>query len=153
MSMSGAFDFGGTQNIMQINSSADIVNPVKKELRNISIADTVTTPPSTSLPSTVFHFRVPAGWGGMWLHSFSIVYDNEFQQYYSYVMIVQGVSDDNATYQLPDPTALTYDYVPIGKRIKVGQNASIDVYVYNSNSATSAGVLSVNLIGDLIPAI
>lgn len=149
--MSSIYDFGGTQSVTQINNSADIVNPIKYEKRDISVADTVTTPPETSLPSSLFHFQVPSGWGGMWLHTFSLVYNNSFQTGYSYVMIVGGVTDDNASYQLPDPTALTFDYVPIGTRIKLSAGATLDIYAYNSTGATSAGIFSANVIGDLIP--
>ena len=151
MKMGYAIDIGGAQNVTQINNSADIVNPIKYEKRDISVADTVTTPPETSLPSSLFHFQVPSGWGGMWLHTFSLVYNNAFQTGYSYVMLVSGVTDDNSNYQLPDPTALTFDYVPIGTRIKLPAGANLDIYAYNSTGATSAGIFSANIIGDLIP--
>jgi hypothetical protein len=112
---------------------------------NIPIPYTQTSPSLTPI------FNFTADKKGDILYSLAMNYDtSNTQPNYSFLLVVNGLVIDNGTpnqnnYSL-FPKSGGYNPIPEGIGIKLYPNSKIQLFAYNSGSATSNGEISVSLI-------
>ena len=115
---------------------------------NISVADTATAIPNTSVPTTLTDasgnpVSTFLGNAPLLLHSLAITYSSTFRQYYSLYTKLHGLNIDNNSFGVPADSTSGFDYVPTGKTYLIPSSSYLDVYAYNSGGATSAGSFNI----------
>jgi hypothetical protein len=127
-----------------MTSELSILNPFQQQSINMSCPTTATA----SNPTLLFDEDIGQAYGAK-LESVSLSASANFQSNYSWLLVVDGVQQQQNEFAEWDATATSFDFVPTGKNIPIPSHAHIKLYAYNSNSATTAGTISIFIIADL----
>lgn len=132
-----------------ILDSIDVIrNSLIIQHLNVSVASSATAIPNTSIPSTLTDGNGDKlsdylGPAPLLLHSIAITYTSTFQGSYSLYVKQPGLNIDNNKFSLPAASTSGFDYVPTGKAFLIPANSTLNIYAYNSGSATTAGVFNL----------
>ena len=125
-----------------------IRNSLVVSLNNVTVDYTSTSPPNTSINSTLTDQNgnscsVFLGTAPLLLHSIAFVYPSAFQTNFSLYVKLNGLNIDNNSFNIPPASTSGFDYVPTGKKYLIPAGSRLDVYSYMSGSATANSSFSV----------
>lgn len=115
---------------------------ISKVSTNITASSTAVVPPT----APQFSYLLPNS--PTQLYSLNIAVDSTFQSGYSYRIVINSIVQDGNNFQLFPTNQTSYEFVPQTWQngIPLAPNTLIEVYAYNSTSASSDGHMSVSIL-------